>query len=277
MSHTLSVPLHRYYLLGLVSVICAISVAPTTASAQERFHIELDIGRNAGFSPYRDDIVYVEDSGIPDPDSAAAGRSLYRPYLADEHYNWGSYVALRVLLNQLELGLSAHWFTRDSITLHHQSDDLLSRRRLRSDNTVDDSGVSYTEMAQPREVRTVRRGRGDLVLYSLGAGYRLGWRRGRLEVFAPIGMALALAHIDEPNHPYAFGLLANVGVGSSFELSKNFAVGAQARLFGLGTFEYERYDDAARHAEFTGGGSASALFSTMAYGAFNLSLIYIVR
>lgn len=261
-----------------ITALALLALLPSaSASAQERFHLELDIGRNIGLTSYRNDIVYVEDSGTPDPDLAAQGRSLYKPYLADEHYNWGQHLALRVILNQLEISLTGQWFTRDSITLHHQSDDLLPRRRLRSDNTVDDSGVTYEPLDPTQDIKTVRRGRGDLILYSASGGYRFLWQRGRLELFAPLGMGLAIAHIDEPNHPYVMGLQAYVGAGTSFQLSKNIAVGAQARLFGLLTAEYERADDAARHAEYTGGGTLAALTSSMVHTALNISLIYLVR
>ena len=264
-------------LLSCASLSCASLGLSAQAQAQETFSLELDVGRNTGLSSYRDSIVHVEDSGVPDPDPAAGGRSLYRPYLADEQYSWGSFVGLRVVLNQIEVGLGAQWFTRDAITLRYRSEDLLARRRLRSDGTLDDRGVQYEPMEQPRAVRTVQRGRGDLALYTLGGGRRWSWTFGRTTLFVPVGLGLAVAHIDEPNHPYALGLQAYTAAGGSFQLSPNFALGAQARVMALGTLQYDRLDDAARHAAVTGGGSAAALTSTMLHSALHLSLIYIVR
>lgn len=255
----------------------AILCSPTVAAAQDRFNISLNFGQTRGLTSYRNDIVYVENSATIDPDPAAGGKALYKPYLADENYNWGTLAGLQLNFGNIDIELQAQWFERDSITIHHDSEDLLPRRRLRSDNTVDDRGATYRELDTPIEQNTVSRGRGDLLLVSLMGGWRFQQVYNRLSMYLPVGGGLVVAHIDEPNHPYVVGAQVYTGAGLSFQMAKNFSLSAVARIFALGTFEYDRVDDASRHAQATNSSTADAFFSSMIHTGLHVGLVYIVR
>lgn len=237
----------------------------------------VNVGQTRGLTAYRNDIAYVEDTTTVDPDPAANGQSLYQPYLADEAYNWSTLFGLQLNFGALDVELLAQWFARDRITLHHRGDRLLGRRRLRSDNSIDDEGVTYTPLDEPISKRLVSRTRGELSVMSVMAGYRLNKTYDRVSLFVPVGGGLSLAHIGEPNHPYVAGVQVYAGVGTSVALSKTLSLGLVGRLFALATVEYDRVDDASRHAQATGGATSDAFFSTMLHTGIQASLIYVVR
>lgn len=262
---------------ALFLVGCAFFTCEQQAHAQQAFQVMVNIGQNRGLTSYRNDAAYVESTTTVDPDPAANGQSLYQPYLADEDYNWGTLLGLQLNFGVLDVELLAQWFARDRITLHHKGDRSLGRRRLRSDNSIDDEGVTYTPLDAPISKRLVSRTRGELSVISLMAGYRLSKTYDRVSLFVPVGGGLSLAHISEPNQPYVAGVQLYGGVGTSVSLSKTISVGIVGRLFALATFEYDRIDDASRHAQATGGATGDAFFSTMLHTGIQASVIYVVR
>lgn len=260
------------FLAGWLSALGA-----SSAHAQQTFQVMVNLGQNRGLTSYRNDIAYVENTTRLDPDPDANGQSLYQPYLADEAYNWGTLLGVQLNFGALDVELLAQWFARDRVTLNYKGDRLIGRRRLRSDNTVNDEGVEYTPLEEPISKRIVSRTRGELSVVSLMAGYRLSKTYDRVSVFVPVGGGLSLAHISEPNHPYVGGVQLYGGLGTSVSLSKTLSIGVVGRLFALATFEYDRVDDASRHALATGAGTADAFFATMVHTGIQASLIYVVR
>ncbi len=254
--------------------------APSTARAQERFALQIDLGQSAALTSYNRNVVYVEESNQADTDPAVGGKPLYQPYLADEAANQGALFGISLIVDDLEFGLSSRWLERDSVTLHHRGDQLLPRRRERPDGTFDDSGVTYSELPQDRDVLVSTRGRGALFVGELYGSYRLPIpyaRFGQFSGYAPLGAGVALVNVQEANRPFAVALQAHAGVGAMYEFSDSLALSAVGKLYGLASFEYTNSADAARRAVEAGAGTADALFSTMVSASAQISLIFIVR
>jgi hypothetical protein len=260
---------------------CLVTLAlPRAAAAQERFALQIDLGQSAALTSYNRNVVYVEESNQADTDPAVDGKPLYQPYLADESANQGALFGVSLIVDDLEFGVSTRWLDRDSVTLHHRGDQLLPRRRERPDGTFDDSGVTYSELAQDREVLVPTRGRGALFVGELYASYRLPIpyaRVGQFSGYAPLGAGAALVNVQEPNRPLAVALQAHAGLGAMYEFSDSLALSAVGKLYGLASFEYTNSSDAARRAVEAGAGTADALFSTMVSASAQISLIFIVR
>jgi hypothetical protein len=264
----------RHRALALLGALCALIVgsAPTAAHAQDRFGVGLQLGRSDTLTPYRRNIVLAEPTGEVD----SQGVPLVRTSLADEQHAWSTSFALEVQLDQLEFTLRALWLTRDTVLRHHTGDSAISQQRERADGTYDDAGVLYTPVAD-EELRIPQRGRGELLIATLGGGRRFSLYDGAFGLFAPVGGGLTLIHVDEPGLPYRFGLHAYAGAGASFRFAQSLELAACARLIAIGTFEYEPDGDAARRGAQLGEGTLPAMFSTTLLPDIGVTITYLVR
>ena len=237
------------------------------------------MGQSQGLTPYQRNIVYTSDTNEPDPDPNAQGRSLVRPYLADESNGWGPHVALRMLVDSFSVSLAAQWHAREQLTVHHEGSSLISQRRQRPDGSYDDAGVDYTPLDEEELIPARQRNRGDLFVSSLQGGWRWQFIQDweGFSVFVPMEAGLVLVYISEPARPIVFGLRAEAGLGVSYKLTDTFSLRTSATLSALGTLEYNPLEDATRRAEITGSSTASSLFSSMIQSTLDFGLIFRVR
>jgi hypothetical protein len=254
------------------AILIAALLSPAAAAAQDRFGVGLQIGRSDTLTPYRRNIVLADATGEVD----SQGVPFVSPNLADEQHAWSTSFGLEVQLDQLEFTLRALWLTRDTVLRHHTGDSLISQQRQRADGTYDDAGVTYAP-APEEELRVATRGRGELLIATLGGGRRMKVYEGVFTLFVPAGGGLTLAHVDEPGLPYRFGLHAYTGLGASFRFAQSLELTAAARFIGIGTLEYEPDGDAARRGAQLGEGTLDALFSTTILPDIGVTVTYIVR
>ena len=262
-------------LLALVAVCL-----PADADAQPRFGVEVEGTRNVGLTPYLRNVVY-SDAELQGQDYAGAER--FRPFLADERSGWGSGVALRIVSNAIHGGLTFQWFKVDTARVHHRGstagtgDDTLRPTRIRADETVDDSGVRYSELDEPVEIPVGPAKEANLFVFGLEGGYRFYLYQGNFDIFTPVTGSLLLVHLGRRGAPYRPGLGLSTGVSASFDFVSVMSLVVGARIEGFGTPEYWHRSDAARRAAELGETTEAALFSTQLSASLQLAVQFGIR
>ena len=247
-----------------------------TASAQQDFAIDLQVGQSTGLTPYLRDVVYVSPTSQPDPQ--LPGEALVQPFLADEINGWGTHIAARFHVNDLILEASAQLHSRSEYVLHHRGQEAISQTRRRPQGSYEDAGVSYTPLDERREVIATERNRGALLIASLAGGWQYRVVQGEgLEVALPMTLGLAIAHISEPARPYRFGTRLSLGAQASYRFAENFALTSGLRLSGVITSQYNNQEDAYRRVQIRGGSTLQALTSSTIQLTLDIGLRFIVR
>lgn len=252
--------------------LCAALATGAEAQAQDRFGVGLQLGRSDTLHPYRRNVVLADSTGQVD----SQGVPLVAPSLADEQHAWSTSFGLELQLDDLEITLRALWLTRDTLVRHHRGDVTISQQRQRADGTYDDAGVIYRPVTE-EELSISQRGRGDLLVATLGGGRRFQIYDGAFALFVPAGGGLVMTHIDEAGLPYRFGLHAYTGLGASLRFAKNLELTAAARLIALTTLDYEPDGDAARRGAQLGEGTWSSMFAATALPDLSLTITYLLR
>lgn len=250
-------------LLAIVAFAYLTVGSPAEPLAQPRFGIEASVGQGVGFTPYVDNAAYLE---------------FETPTLANEIPGSGAVVAIQLVFESLEANLTLQFFDREQIEITHVSDDDLPPGRVRPDGTIDDAGISYTELDESRTITVPDRSRGGLILGTLGAAYRwYVWGGELFDVYLPLGGGLGVINISEPTRPWVFGLFATGGVGASFDVAPPVGLFVNARVSGLLTPSYLDFDDASRAAVEVGDSTEAAAFDTMVYGNVLFGIQFTVR
>ena len=265
---------HLFVSAAILSLLLLLSGA-NQAQAQQNFAISLNLGQSTGLTAYQRDVVYTSPTSEPDP--ALAGQALLEPFLADESNDWGTQLAVRLHVNALFLDLNAQWHTRNQYTLHHRSDDRISRTRQRPSGSYDDAGITYTAMEEST-IPAIERNRGSLLFANLQAGWR--YRALDLDpffVYIPVAFGMSLAHILEPARPYKVGAKLSSGSTLQYHFAENFALSAGVQLSWIVTPQYKDREDAYRRAELRGASTFQAMTSSMVQATLDLGLVFIVR
>lgn len=263
-----------------VAVVAGATVSPSTASAQPRFAVEVEGGRNLGLTPYLRDVVYsdteIRGAGVPAEES-------FQPFLADERSGWGNHFAARLISKGFQVGLTLRWFDVSQVRIHHRGetaghpDSNLRPTRIRPDGTVDDTGVTYDPLDTPIDVPIDADKRANLFVFGVEAGYRLYLYRGELDVFAPLSGSLVVTHLGRQFAPFRPGLDFKSGVSASFDFVSVLSINLGPRLHGLVTPNYWNRSDAARRAAELDRSTESALFSSQVYLSLDVALEFAIR
>lgn len=263
--------------LSLLLASASLLLAPTPdAHAQQNFAISVNLGQSTGLTSYQRDVVYTSPTSEPDP--ALPGQALLEPFLADESNDWGTQLSMRLHVNALFLDLNAQWHARNQYTLHHRSDDRLSRTRQRPSGSYDDAGITYTSMEQESTIPAIERNRGSLLFANLQGGWR--YRALDLDpffVYIPVAFGLSLAHILEPARPYKVGAKLSSGSTLQYHFAENFALSAGVQLSWIVTPQYKNREDAYRRTELRGASTFQAMTSNMVQATLDVGLVFIVR
>ncbi len=272
----------RWSTAAAFGIVCALAATlfPRSTPAQPKFAVEIEGGRAAGLTPYLRNVVYTdaELSG-----GAYAGSEPFRPYLADEKSGWGNRLGIRFVSNGIVGGLSFQWFDISVADVHHRGhvpgseDDELRPSRIRSDGTIDDSGVEYTRLDDPHSLSIGEPKAANLFVLGLEGGYRFYLLEGDVDLFVPTGGSLVLTHLGRPNAPFRPGLGAFSGFAATFDFISVMSLVAGTRLHAMVTPEYWNRSDAARRAADLGHSTESALFSTQLSVSFNLAVQFTIR
>lgn len=253
---------------------------PQMASAQPKFGLEVEGGRNVGLTPYLRNIVVAERELLGQTFDESRP---FRPYLGDQESGWGTHLELRFITRGIYGSLSVRWFSVEESTVHHRGylpnhdDNTLRPTRVRPDGSVDDAGVDYRPLEGDIPIPLREPESANLLVLGLNGGYRFYVYEGPVDVFLPVGGGLVLTHVTRPREPWRPGIEARAGVGAAFQISSLLSLVVQSRMHAMATAAYARRSDSARRAAETGGGTGAAFFSTMIYPSFDLSLRFTIR
>ena len=263
-----------------VALLATLAALPTSVDAQPKFAVEIEGGRNAGLTPYLDNVVYTDGEFGGEE---YAGSEPFRPYLADERSGWGSNVGLRLVSNGIVAGLTFRWFDVGVAEIHHRGsvpgsdNDELRPTRIRPDGTVDDRGVEYDELDDPVRIPVGRTKDANLFVAGVEGGYRFYVYRGDVDLFVPAVGSVVLARLGRRAAPFRPGLGARTGVSATFDFISVMSVVTGARLQGMATPSYWHRSDAAYRASELGQTTESALFSTQLSVSFDVALQFTIR
>lgn len=263
-----------------VLLVAAVCLWPASASAQPKFGIEVEGGRNIGLTPYLRSLVYSEAELLGESFDQSES---FRPYLGNARAGWGTNLEVRVVARQIYGSLSFRWFEVGDGSVHYKGfrpnheSARLRPTRIRPDGSIDDAAVQYRELESPVRFRLSEARRANLLVFGLNGGYRFYVYQGSFDVFIPVGGGLIATHLTGRRNPVRPGLEARSGVGGAFDFASILSLVVNARLHGLVTPNYLRRSDAARRAAETGGNSGSAFFSAMLYPSLNVSLRFTIR
>lgn len=267
-------------LVGLVLLVAASTVTPERADAQPRFGVEVEVGRNAGLTPYLANVVYSEAEILG---RGYTGGESFRPYLADERSGWGSGLGARIVTDGFQAGAKVRWYTIDTAVVHHRGDldgrpdDQLRASRVRPNGTVDDAGVDYRKLREPLTIDLGPTNRSSLVVVGLGGGYRIPIVDDPFRVFAPVGGELRLAFVTRRAAPLRPGLGVKSGIGAAFDVVDSVAIVVKTGVDGLATPAYWNRTDQARRVDQLDGTTEGALFSTQLAATFDLAFQFKIR
>jgi hypothetical protein len=254
---------------------------PSTLRAQPSFGLEVEAGRSVGLTPYVRNVVHARSELAGDP---FPQRDSFHPYLADEPAGWGWAIGARLVTNAFHGGLTFRWLDVSTAAFRYRGvgrdggDVRLPPTRLRTDGTVDDSGVhDYESLGAPRTIPLDEAERANLLLFELGGGYRFYLYSGAFELFIPVHAGLVLTHLTRPRAPFRPGLTTYTGVGASFDFISLMSAVFTVRGHGTVTPTYWRRSDAARRAVLLGQSTESAVFSTQVSLSFNVGLRFTIR
>ncbi len=272
LQHTICSP-HAFALL-----VCCFGalVYSRDAHAQQNFAVDISIGQSIGLTPYQRDVVYTTTTSEPDPN--ISGEALLNPYLADETNDWGTHVSLRFHVNDLILLLNTQVHPRNQYKLHHSSPDRISKTRQRASGSYDDAGITYTEMDEPQTVPATERNRGNLVVSTIGGGWKYtAFSLDPVSFHIPVSAGLCITHISEPAQPYRFGIKVASGGQVTYRFAENFALHTNFELGALVTSQYKNREDAYRRTQLRGASTFQAMTSNMIQTSLDIGLTFIVR
>lgn len=263
-----------------IALVALLTAVPSVASSQPSFALEVEGGRNAGLTPYLRNVVYTEDE-VRGRDGESS--RTVRPYLANERSGWGTALAVRLVSDRLQGGLSMQWFDVSTARVHHrgrvpgQEDDRLRSTRIRTDGTVDDSGVEYEEMDNSPVIPVGSGRSANLFVFGLEGGYRFPLYSGEFELYAPANGMFVVSYLGRKFAPLRPGLGVKTGVSAAFDFVSVMSViiGGRAQWFATPT--YWNRSDAARRAAELGEATESALFSSQLSASLRLGLRFTIR
>lgn len=262
------------------AMLVLLSALPESAGAQPKFAVEIEGGRNAGLTPYLDDVVYTDAEFGGE---AYSGTESFRPYLADERSGWGGNVGVHLTSDGIVAGLTFRWFDIGVASVHHRgtvpgsTNDQLRPTRIRPDGTVDDHGVDYEAMDEDVRISIGRADAANLFVAGLEGGYRFYVYRGDIDVFVPAVGSVVMTHLGRRAAPFQFGLGAKTGVAATFDFISVISVVTGAHIQGFATPQYWHRSDAAYRASVLDESTESALFSSQLSVSFDVALQFTIR
>jgi hypothetical protein len=263
-----------------MALVALLTAVPAVASSQPSFALEVEGGRNAGLTPYLRNVVYTDDD-IRGREGESS--PTFRPYLADERSGWGTALAVRLVSDRLQGGLSMQWFDISTARVHHrgrvpgQEDDRLRSTRIRTDGTVDDSGVEYEELDPPTDVPAGAGRSTNLFVFGIEGGYRFPLYSGDFDIYAPANGMFVVSYLGRKFAPLRPGLGVKTGVSTAFDFVSVMSVIVGGRVQWFATPTYWNRSDAARRAAELGEATESALFSSQLSASFRVGLRFTIR
>lgn len=262
------------------AVMVVVSLAPCGASAQPKFAVEVEGGRNFGLTSYLRNVVYSEAEVEGDD---FAGTEPFRPVLVDEKSGWGTAFALRFVGNGIMGGLTVRWFNVEEARVHHRGsipnsrDNRLRSSRIRTNGTIDDSGVNYTPVEQEEDVPVGPLKSANLFVFGLEGGYRFYVYQGDFDIFIPASGSIILTRLGRRFAPFRPGLGVYTGASASFDFVSVMSLVLGGRIHGFATPTYWNRSDAARRASELGQTTESALFSSQLFFSLDLGVQFAIR
>lgn len=238
------------------------------------FGVELEVGRTAGLSPYLRNEVFVE---VDRASTDEQGEFLLTPFLADRPTGNGFAAEVRLVADRVAAGVSLRTFPQDAWRIHHRGVQKLSQRRLRSDSSVDDSGVDYVELDPPLDRDASQTEASTLFEVGFGAEYRYVWTGPAVDLFIPMGGRLMLMHDSRRPGLNRIGLQAHGGAGVALRLLPTTSLMLIGRVHAGATGHYGRRPDAARRAVEVDESTEAALFSTLLSASINVGVQFRIR
>jgi len=265
--------------LAQIALLVA-AVLPRAASAQPTFAVEVEGGRTVGLTPYLQNLVYT-GAQIRGDNSASSGR--FQPFLADEKSSWGTDIAVRLVSDNLQAGLTAQWFDISSAEVHHRgrarngSDGRLRATRIRPDGTVDDSGVEYRQLDESIDLSLDPSRRASLFVFGAEVGYRFYLYSGEVDLFAPVVGSALVTYLNRDFAPVRPGLGVKSGISAAFDFVSVMSLVVGGRLEWFATANYWNRSDAARRASELDQSTESALFSSQLSASLSIGLQFAIR
>ena len=251
----------RHSLHILAAVVFLALAWSSVASAQPRFGVEVSGGQNLGLTSYVDNVVVLQGD---------------LPLLADELVGNGFALSLDFLFSKWAVGAEVRLFDRETIRLHHRGTETLPAGRVRSDGSVDDSGIEYVAFGPVRSP-SPRTQPGGLLLIDIGASYRFYLIDGTFSLWLPVGGSLLATKILETGQPTIFGLGTHTGVGLGYIIAPPVGVILNGTVHGVLTPAYRPLADAARGSFVAEETTEEAVFSSMAYASVLVGLQFTIR
>lgn len=230
--------------------------------AQPRIGIELAGGGGIGLNSYIDNVVILDAN---------------TPILVDELPGTGLRIRLSLLFRNIEILAALQLYNRNFVVQHHRAQETISlKNRLRTDGSVDDSGVKYTEITR-KTVESRSNNSGDLFVGNFAAGYRFYLLKQSFNIYVPVALGLSFVTILEPAQPLKTGAFVEGGIGTSFAIGPAIALFGEGRFQAIATPSYARISDAARTSFRENESSESTLFSSFLSTAFLLGIQITIR